>query len=233
MKRAQSLRTSAPTRPAATVNDAAVRPTRFFRVLAGVSARRLRGLSFLASLSFALAVLPLVAVSLLPWWSVLVAVAALIGDVAWLRHVAVSQRVAGRGLARAGGAAAGRARPDARYADYFQSGSDPLFGAEPDLAVELEPGSDEEDEEDDQVFGAVGSAETTERIEPYVEADPSVWAPVPVPPPTYTLKARAADPVPVPVVVAETTGAENWSLDGLVYDCDLDELVERRSATGA
>ena len=42
VKRAQSLRTSAPTRPAATVNDAAVRPTRFFRVLAGVSARILR-----------------------------------------------------------------------------------------------------------------------------------------------------------------------------------------------
>jgi len=30
-----------------------------------------------------------------------------------------------------------------------------------------------------------------------------------------------------------TEGAQYWSLDGMVYDCELDELVERRSATGA
>jgi hypothetical protein len=62
-----------------------------------------------------------------------------------------------------------------------------------------------------------------------------------VPPPTYTLKAKAPDPVPVPEpepvpvldAVTELSEAESWSLEGMVYDCDLDELVERRSATGA
>jgi hypothetical protein len=54
-----------------------------------------------------------------------------------------------------------------------------------------------------------------------------------VPPPTYTLKAKAADPVVVATVVTEPEGAQYWSLDGMVYDCELDELVERRSATGA
>jgi hypothetical protein len=37
----------------------------------------------------------------------------------------------------------------------------------------------------------------------------------------------------MPAEFDEPTASECWSLDGLVYDCELDELVERRSATGA
>jgi hypothetical protein len=77
------------------------------------------------------------------------------------------------------------------------------------------------------------AAETREPVEAPVFVDPSAWEPIPVPPPTYTLKARAADPVPIPVVATELGASECWSLDGMVYDCDLEELVERRSATGA
>jgi hypothetical protein len=33
--------------------------------------------------------------------------------------------------------------------------------------------------------------------------------------------------------VTELEDEEGWSLDGMVYDCDLDELVQRRSATVA
>ncbi len=216
---------------------ASVRPTRTFRILAGMSARRLRGLTLLVSLSLALAVLPMAAFSLLPWWSVLVVVAALAVDVGWLRHVAVAGRVAGR--ARAREAVAGQARPKARHSDYFQSGSEPLFESESDseYGYDDDDEDDEDDDEDpedvDEVFGTVEPAEVTQRLEPFVEVDPSGWAPVPVPPPTYTLKARAADPEPVRVEAQELTGAETWSLDGLVYDCDLDDLVQRRSATGA
>ena len=229
VKRAPSPKTSVPTLPASAATDAAVRPTRMFRLLAGVSARRVRGLSLVASLALAVAVLPLAAFSVLPWWSVLVVVAILMVDVASLRHAAVSGRAASRAMAQDRRRAAGPDRFQARDADYFRSGSEPLFESEPGHE---EPDADEEDDED-EVFGAVERAEVTERVEPLVEVDPSAWAPVPVPPPTYTLKARAADPVPVVVDTKDLTGAESWSLDGLVYDCELEELVERRSATGA
>jgi len=83
-------------------------------------------------------------------------------------------------------------------------------------------------------------AEVPEPVESPAEVDPSGWAPVPVPPPTYTLKAMAPEPLAMPVpapvteaVVPERRVGEPWSLDGMVYDCELDELVERRSATGA
>ena len=214
VKRAQSPRPDVPTGPAA-----AVRPTRIFHILAGVSARRLRGLSLLASLSLALVVSPLAAFLVLPWWSVLVVVALLMTDVVWLHHVAVSKRAIGRAPAQAPGSAAGPARPAARHADYFEAESQP----ESEPVIEA-PGG--------------GAAELAETIESPGQVDPSGWAPVPVPPPTYTLKAKAPDPVAGPAAVTESAAAESadaecWSLDGLVYDCELDELVERRSATGA
>jgi hypothetical protein len=89
------------------------------------------------------------------------------------------------------------------------------YGADPTLAI------------------PVSAAELAESAEIPAYVDPSSWAPVPVPPPTYTLKAKAAEPIILPAELAEPTALECWSLDGLVYDCELDELVERRSATGA
>lgn len=203
VKHAQSPTPNVTPRPAT-----AVRSTRVFHVLAGVSARRVRGLSLLASLSLTVVASALAAFSALPWWSVLVAVAVLVADFVWLRHVAVS----GRATALAYGGAAGPVRPAIRRS--------------------AEPEPDSEPAVEAPVAGAV---EVAEPIESPVEADLSGWAPIPVPLPTYTLKARAPQPVPVtvPAAVTESVAAEFSSLDGLVYDCDLDELVERRSATGA
>jgi membrane protein implicated in regulation of membrane protease activity len=220
VKRVQPRRPQAPASP-----PPAVRPTRFFHVLAGVSARRVRGLSLLVSLSLALVMPALAVVSLVPWWSVLVVAAVLVADVSWLRKVAVSERATGRADARAGGLAAREKRSAGERFSYFESENE--YGSEPESGPEH------------QVATQAGASEVAEPIESPVEADLSGWAPVPVPPPTYTLKAKAPEPVPepepVPVLdtVTELSEAEFWSLDGMVYDCDLDELVERRSATGA
>jgi hypothetical protein len=214
VKRAHSVRPDVPTAPEAAASDAAVRPTPIFRILAGVSARRVRGLSLLASLVLVIAVTALVADSVLPWWSVLVAVAALMFDLAWLRRVAVSQRATGRVNGQANGSATRSAGQSARQPTYFEDESEPLVESQSESVV-------------------TNAAENAEPIESPAPVDPAGWAPVPVPPPTYTLKAKAADPMVVPVAVTEPGEAEGWSLDGMVYDCDLDELVERRQATGA
>ena len=210
VKPAQTLIPDAPTG-----SEPGVRPTLIFHILAGVSTRRIRGVSLVAALSLALVVSPLAAFSRLPWWSALVVVATLIADVIWLRHAAVTERVAGRAQAHARRSAAGTAGPEGSQSVFFEDASE--------TEAEAEPGFEDR---------AADEARPSGRIEPPAEVDPSGWAPVPVPPPTYTLKAKA----PEPVAASEATDpaeAEDWSLDGMVYDCDLDDLVERRSASGA
>jgi len=211
VQRTHFVHPDVPTAPDVVASATAVRPTRVFRILAGVSARRVRGLSLLASLSLILVVSVLAVVSVLPWWSVLAAGVTLMVDVALLRRVAVAQRVARRTIGQAREPADGPAGWTARQPTYFEE--------EPDLA-----------ESDPEVTGA---GEITETIESPAPVDPASWAPVAVPPPTYTLKAKAPDPVVVPAAVTEPEATDSWSLDGMVYDCDLDELVERRRATGA
>jgi len=180
----------------------------------------------------------LVAFSVLPWWSMLVAVAVLVVDVAGLRHAAVSERSdlraaerVRRGVERPARATAGRS---AESAARREPRSERAAGAERETWSEPEA-DPERAVATERVCPApeVAVAPIPEPVEPAVFVDPSAWAPVPVPPPTYTLKARAADPVPIPVVATELGASECWSLDGMVYDCDLEELVERRSATGA
>jgi hypothetical protein len=199
VKRAQSLTPNTPARPAA-----AVRPTRVFHALAGVSARRGRGLSLLASLLLTVVVSSLVATSVLRWWSVLVALAVLVADVAWLRHVAVSEQTIRQA----------RALP--------RSAADPLRSASGSSA---EPAA---------AVRQVGAAEVAEPTGVPADVDPTGWAPVPVPPPTYTLKAKAAPPVPGPdpvsTAVTEPEPAQPASLDGLVKEGELDGLLDRRTA---
>jgi hypothetical protein len=226
-----------PSSPIPEVPAAAVHSTRIFHLLAGMSARRLRGISFLASLFVTLLVSLLTAVSVLDWWTVPVVLAILIADVAWLRQAA--------------------GRSDA----VFDSGYDVQPGAEAQPGHEAEP-----EPELETVFGAeavfetasvfdresvfdpeaVFDPESTQKVDvpeagpvkvtlPFevpVEVDPSCWEPVPVPPPTYTLKA-IAEPVIRPNAVTDHEAGRPWSLDGMVYDCELEELVESRSATGA
>ncbi len=227
VKRAKAPIPNVPTRPAA-----AVRPTRTFNVLAGVSARRVRGLSLLASLSLALVGSPLAAFSVLPWWSVLVAVAVLVADGVWLRHVAVSERATGRAKALAHRSAAAPARSATRYSAAPELEPEPEVEPEPEPEVEVAPlvaGADEVAEP------AATVAEPNAEAVPSGWADPSGWAPVPVPPPTYTLKARAERPVHIPEFVELTEYAPVLPLspDDLIDEGELDGLPERRSAAGA
>jgi hypothetical protein len=195
-----------------------------------VSARRVRGLSLVASLLLGLVVPPLAALSLLPWWSVLVVVATLMADVISLRRAAVSGRAAGRAQALARRSAAGHTRSAAGRPTYFDAESESRVELESRVESDIESEYDAETPYDSQAPVA-GAREIAQPIGPPADVDPSGWAPVPVPPPTYTLKAKAADPVPAQVT--DLAEEESWSLDGMVYDCDLDELVQRRSATGA
>ena len=205
VKRAQS---PAPvsTRPAA-----AVRPTRIFHALAGMSARRVRGLSLLSSLSLALVVSVLAAFSILLWWTVPVAVSVLVADFAWLRHAALAEPRAPRVRAPAGTSVPTPALSVSRSASRPQIWNS---ARTEQLAAPL----------------VVGVVEVAERTEVLAEADPSGWAPVPVPPPTYTLKAKAERPVRVPAAVTEPAQAQPSSFGGLVDEGELDGLLDRRQA---
>ena len=200
MKRAQSP-APVPARPAA-----AVRSTRAFHALAGMSARRLRGLSLLTSLSVAVVVPVLAAFSVLPGWSCPVAVDVLVADFAWLRHAAVAGTAARRARGQAGRSAAASAGSASRSATLSSDHAGTVV-ATPVVEVE--------------VAGLTESA---------AEIDPSGWAPVPVPPPTYTLKAKAEPPVRFAPPVTEPATALPSSFDGLVDEGELDGLLDRRQA---
>lgn len=231
VKQAQFPRVTAPPVPAT-----AVRSTRIFHLLAGVSARRARGLSLLTSLLLVLVMSPLAAFSVLPWWNVAVAFAVLAADLSWLRQAAVAERASTRAREPGRRSAESSGRTPAVYS--AESGTRRKTQARPVRHPEGEADVDGEGEDEDERVGPVppvAATEVPEPVAPPVEVDPSAWDPVPVPPPTYTLKAKAADPVPVqvPAGVPELGTSERWSLDGMVYDCDLEELVERHAATGA
>jgi hypothetical protein len=199
--------------------EAAVRLTRVFRALAGVSLRRARGLSLLVSLSLAVVISPLAGLSVLPWWSALVAVAVLAADFAWLRHAAVAERASRRATASARRAGAGMpgsetpAATDLRLPAPRQArfvvGSDPVV-----------------------VSPVVDAVEVSEPSQSPAEADPSSWSPVPVPPPTYTLKAKAERPAPVHAEASVAPSAQDTSFDGVLDEDELDGLLDRRASGG-
>jgi hypothetical protein len=222
-----AMSASRPLRRAVTTEPSpGVRPTRIFRILARVSARRMRGLSLLATLSLVLVAVPLAACSVLPWWSLLVVLVVLVADLGLLRHTARSGRTSIRADAHTV-----RSAPAARQANYFDPESD--VGSDSELEIERRSEPQIYSEFERLAASVAGPADIPQPVEPVFDADPSGWAPVPVPPPTYTLKAKAADPVVVPAALPEPLAGEPWSLDGLYYDCELEELVEHRSATGA
>ena len=207
----------APTFPVPSHSPAGVRANRGFRALAAMSARRVRGLSLLASLSLVVVVSPLAVFSFLPWWSFPSAVAALAADFAILRHAALADRAARRAKV-----SAHRARTAVRHTatpapwvarPAAQPEARPSVRSEPIAVASLAVG------------GKVPGPETSP-----VEVDLSGWAPVPVPPPTYTLKAKAERPEPAPAAVIEPAPARPSSFDGLVDDDELDGLLDRRAA---
>jgi membrane protein implicated in regulation of membrane protease activity len=197
--------------------EAEVRAPRGRHALAGMSARRIRGLSFLMSSSLVVVVGPLAALSLTPWWSFPAAVAVLAVDFAILRHAAVAERSARRSHAssrrakaavhHAAGAAPWAARPVTQSLAVPEGQSEPVV-----------------------VTSSVVEGSVVETRTPPADADLSGWAPVPVPPPTYTLKAKAERPEPAPAAVIQPETARPSSFDGLVDDDELDGLLDRRAA---
>lgn len=220
VKRAQPQTPAVRERPAASLHSVGL-----FRALARMPMRRVRGLSFLASLSLAVVVSVLAGFSVLAWWSVLIAVATLAATVASLRHVAVAERAARRRGApvrastvapvRSASAAAVRAaREVARTTARVQAAAASTADGAADLS-EL-----------------TGTAAATEAVSP-AELDVTGWAPVPVPPPTYTLKAKAERPAPVATAATAPTTSQPSSFDGVVDEGELDDLLDRRRAAGA
>lgn len=216
------VRRSEPPRPISAHPARVVSATRGFHVLAGRSARRLRGLTLLVSLCLVVIVAPLAAVSLVPAWSVPASLAALTADFVWLRRCAVAERSARRASASARSARAAVRRT----ATPAPSAARPTGQRAATLsASELIAAT------------AVGAA-TAELGTSSREADLSGWAPVPFPPPTYTLKAKAERPSPVPAAVVDPVPATvvepvpslASSFHGLVDDDELDGLLDRRAA---
>ena len=207
----------APTFPVSSHSPAGVRANLGFRALAAMSARRIRGLSLLVSLSLVVVVSPLAALSFLPWWSFPSAVAVLAADFAVLRHAAVADRAARRSTA-----SAHRARTAVR-----QNATPAPWVARPAAQPEVRPSV--RSEPNAVASAAVGGKVPGLGTSP-VEADLSGWAPVPVPPPTYTLKAKAERPEPAAAAVIEPAPARPSSFDGLVDDDELDGLLDRRAA---
>ena len=213
----QRSQPSAPERAAAPAQTAGAR-----RLVGGMSARRLRGLSLLASLTLLVVVTPLAVFGVLAGWTPLLAAAVLALDLAWLRHAAQVERARRRTATRSA-----RREPSltthARRSAAVAPGSthaarEPQTVAAPAVATEGEtPESGQTPDADPappaQVDTVTGSG----------------WQPVPVPPPTYTLKAKAERPVPVATPVAESASAVVESGSVAV----MDDLLDRRRAAGA
>jgi hypothetical protein len=208
--------------PSAPQRDAApVQPAGAPRLAGGLSARRLRGLSLLASLTLLVVVTPLTVLGVLAGWVALLAAAVLALDLAWLRRAAQVERARRRTATRAARrepALTTHARRSATVAPgSTHAAREPQTVAATSAATEGGPESDETPEADPapaaQVDTVTGSG----------------WQPVPVPPPTYTLKAKAERPVPVAAPVAESATA----LEAPGSVAVMDDLLDRRRAAGA
>ena len=192
----------------------------------GMSARRLRGLSLLASLTLLVVVVPLALFGVLAGWTVLLAVAVLALDLAWLRRAAQVERARRRTATRAA------RREHSLTTHARRSATDAPSTAPRTTTAAREP----------QTVAAPAAATEggTPESGQTPDADPapaaqvdtvtgSGWQPVPVPPPTYTLKAKAERPVPVAAAVAESAAAVEEPGSVAV----MDDLLDRRRAAGA
>ena len=180
-------------------------------------ARQVRGLALLTALASLLVVGVLAAVRIVPAWSVLVPVAALVGVGCWLRAAARSMAAQRRreavAMRRQRERAATQAREEAREA----RPSAPSMPVAQEFVVrpEVETPDVAQPAPERVLVGAVAGARRPDPFEVAAMAhdalsakrtvDPLLedrdWSPTPVPPPTYTLKARAERPMPPPLDV--------------------------------
>ena len=156
------------------------------RLVGGMSARRLRGLSLLASLTLLVVVAPLAVFGVLAGWTALLAVAVLALDLAWLRRAAQVERARRRTATRAA-----RREPSLTRTHAGRPPSLPARTARRARGRRRSPRRRGHRGRDAGVGPDAGDADPA----PAAQVDTvsgSGWQPVPVPPPTYTLKAKAS-----------------------------------------
>lgn len=207
------------------------------RVLAQPRGARVRRARILAALVAATpAGLLLVALTALPWWVAAVPTLALVGLVARLRSTARRQRQRRQRHAtvqRRAAARAGRESVRSVVGQVVAARGERLAESTQRAAARLA-----------QPVQAVQQA-----VQPGVEPAPAEngWQPVPVPPPTYTLKPKAtpvlrpqapAQPAPAPPATAQPATSPEPQVAAApqpqpVVAFDLDEILERRIASGA
>ena len=180
------------------------------RTSARVAAVRRRTRLLAALVAVTLASWSLVVLAVLPWWGAAAVSGLLIAMVARLRSTARRQRRRAAVVQRRANARAGRR-------DVRQVVGQVVASREQRLACAVERAA------------AVTTPTAAPAPEPHAEPKSQTaqldggWSPVPVPPPTYTLKPKAPTVVrPVAAPVAESPAA-----------FDLDEILERRIASGA
>ena len=180
------------------------------RTSARVAAVRRRTRLLAALVAVTLASWSLVVLAVLPWWGAAAVSGLLIAMVARLRSTARRQRRRAAVVQRRANARAGRR-------DVRQVVGQVVASREQRLACAVERAA------------AVATPTAAPAPEPHAEPKSQTaqldggWSPVPVPPPTYTLKPKAPTVVrPVAAPVAESPAA-----------FDLDEILERRIASGA
>lgn len=206
--------------------------SRLAGVFAGVTARRVRGISLVLAVLALVTLAVLVPVLALPWWAVAVAGGVVVVDLAWLRLAARRTTPS-------------RQRRPASRSDAPSAAHSADLGTSPRISGLSEPSRGSRVRRPvpeavlyDEVLAHVpatgqageGEGEGVELdVAPRVNAapapaDPHGWQPVPVPPPTYTLKAKAQRPAPVPT---QTVDAPH--LDDEVYD---EQLANPAAAEG-
>ena len=203
--------------------------------------RRVRGLLLLGALAGLLAIVPLVALSLLPLWALAPAVLAVALAFLFVRSgVRAERRVAVRvqarrqsDLARRHASAPSQAPAADRPARPAASAGTAAAAVEGDESVEVAElaGPDVAAEPEPTVVDPV-AAEVAEVVEvaddvmvPIVDEDdiPLTWDPVPVPRPTYTMKAKAERAEVAPAAVTPDPAP-------VVRESDESQYDERRVA---
>lgn len=192
---------------------------RFFKAAAAVTPAKVRAWALVTAVVLFVLTVVLTPLGFTPWWSPLLALAALAGVVAWLRSRVVRSAHA-----------ASTARPQAPARRVERAPAAPAArtaAAAPEVPVyDVDASTTEATEAD------------VEQETPAESPAPGTWAPVAVPPPTYTLKARADRPEPEPAATVEPaeapspaakyadTPVEDLPFDGLALDEDLEDLPE-------
>lgn len=202
--------------PRATPSRPAAVPARPARTAARTAAVR-RRTALLAVLVVATVVgWPLVPLVGLPWWTATVVTVALVALVGRLRSTARRQRQRAVAVRRPAATRAGREDVRSVVGEVVASRQDRLAAAGERAAAAAVPAP--------AAAPAAVPAAMDDVVEPAVAGG---WSPVPVPPPTYTLKPKA----PARRVSAAVVPQPEPATAPATFD--LDEILERRIASGA